>query len=108
MVVLDLIRELDCSAILVSRDRLETIHHTLLSVQALGKAIKRRELKVVLMGQRNPDLSAKTNGKFLQGALAGVPVVSVRFQGAGASRLEGDKGKWKKGKKSSCTVSCLI
>jgi dethiobiotin synthetase len=97
--VKDLIEALDCEVILVSRDRLGTINHTILSVEALGKNVRKRGVKVVLMGQRQSDVSAETNGKYLREALAGTVVVGIEFQGAGASRLKAIKATGKKLKK---------
>jgi dethiobiotin synthetase len=97
--VKDLIEVLDCEVILVSRNRLGTINHTLLSAKTLEKVRLKRGLKVVLMGQKKPDVSAATNGKYLREALAGTPVVSVGFQGAGVSRLKAIQATGKKLKK---------
>ncbi|MDB6031809.1 MAG: dethiobiotin synthase, partial [Verrucomicrobiales bacterium] len=94
--VKDLIEVLDCEVILVSRNRLGTINHTLLSAKTLEKLRLKRGVKVVLMGQKKPDFSAATNGKYLREALAGTPVVSVGFQGAGASRVKAIKATGKK------------
>jgi dethiobiotin synthase len=58
--VLDLIAALDCRVILVSANRLGTINHTLLSVEAL-KARGCKNIKVVLMEQARPDPSVETN-----------------------------------------------
>lgn len=96
----DLIEALDCEVILVSFDKLGTLNHTLLTVEALSKTFSRRKGKVVLMGQAKPDLSAKYNGKFLAKALAPVPVLRVGFLGAGADRVEAIKRRKEKIKKA--------
>jgi dethiobiotin synthetase len=84
--VKDLIAAIDCEVIVVSNNRLGTINHTLLSVNALGEKVQARGVKVALMGQQKPDFSAKQNGKYLSQALAGRPLVSIRFLGARAGR----------------------
>jgi dethiobiotin synthetase len=78
----DLISELSCEVILVARNQLGTINHTLLAERSLAE-LKIKSLKVVLMGQKKPDLSTKTNLGFLKEVLdlqelAGIPYLSAR------------------------------
>ncbi len=68
--VADLISSLECSVIVVGRNRLGTINHTLLTVGALeARGVKKGALRVVLMGVAKPDLSAKSNARLLKSAL---------------------------------------
>jgi len=60
----DLIAALHATPIIVAPDRLGVVNHVLLTLQALPKA-SRAGAQVVLMGQPEPDASAKTNAKFL-------------------------------------------
>ena len=52
----DLISELGCEVILVARNQLGTINHTLLAERSLS-ALKIKCLRVVLMGEKKPDSS---------------------------------------------------
>jgi dethiobiotin synthetase len=62
--VADLIAGLQCSVIVVARNRLGTINHTLLTIKALD-SIGKKEISVVLMSQKHPDASAGTNLEIL-------------------------------------------
>ena len=83
--VADLIARLDCGVIVVARNRLGTINHTLLTVRAL-EARGRRPLAVVLMSVAKADLSAKTNRRTLARLLPQLTLVEMPFLGARASR----------------------
>jgi dethiobiotin synthetase len=78
--VADLISKLNCEVIVVSANRLGTINHTLLTVRALQDT-GITALKVVLMGQRQPDQSSDSNHPILAELLGRVPVFSVGFLG---------------------------
>ncbi len=93
--VADLIAHLDCSVIVVARDRLGTINHTLLTVAAL-QAIGIRQLQVALMGQGRPDPSCLSNRHFLARRLAPVKVWSVPYLGSRAGSAEAVKKNQKK------------
>jgi dethiobiotin synthetase len=82
--VADLIRSLGCSALIVSPNRLGTINHTLLTVSAM-QAIGIKELKIILVGQKEPDISAFTNLGIIQNMAPSVPIFSVRNLGINAS-----------------------
>jgi len=84
--VLDLIGRLGCETILVSRNRLGTINHTLLSVRALQDA-GIQGLKVVLMASPDTDFSADSNGPILAELLAPAPVFPVPFLGRNPARF---------------------
>jgi len=74
----DLIAKLDCRVIVVARNQLGTINHTLLTVARLrDKGIKRRNIMVALMGGRKADASSASNEKILAQLLRPVSVVNV-------------------------------
>jgi dethiobiotin synthetase len=83
--VLDLIAKLDCQALVVARNRLGTINHTLLTVAAL-RAIGKTPLSVVLMSGSKLDISSRTNGKTIAGLLDPIHVTGVPFLGKNAAR----------------------
>jgi dethiobiotin synthetase len=62
--------------ILVAPNKLGTLNHTLLTINALAR-IRRRELSMLLVEQRRPDLSARTNRAVLQRLLAPIEIVSM-------------------------------
>jgi dethiobiotin synthetase len=76
----DLISELDCGVIVVARNKLGTLNHTLLTVRALPESANSRAV-VLLMGQRRPDLSAGTNPRTLARLLQPVKVVTMPYLG---------------------------
>lgn len=88
--VADLIRRLRCEVLVAARNQLGTINHTLLTVEALRR-LTRQPIKVVLMDQPVPDLSARTNQQVLAEALAPIEVVRFPFLGDGASHSAGIK-----------------
>jgi len=77
---LDLIARLHCTVIVAAPNKLGTINHTLLTVQAL-RAAAVRQLKVVLMGRRHPDPSAESNPRVLAEWLAPTPLFQAPFLG---------------------------
>jgi dethiobiotin synthetase len=80
----DLIGALPCRAIIATLNRLGTINHTLLTVEAMQIA-HNEELAVVMMGVRKPDLSASTNGKMLRQRLKSVRLFSIPYLGIRAA-----------------------
>ncbi len=71
--VLDLIAALWCSTVIVARNSLGTINHTLLTIRTLWQsAAQNKPPTVVLMEPRKRDLSSESNygvlGEFLSGA----------------------------------------
>jgi dethiobiotin synthetase len=60
----DLISELDALPIIAAPNRLGVVNHILLTLEALPRLF-RAKARVVLMPQRNPDISAKTNASLL-------------------------------------------
>lgn len=81
--VADVVANLECDVVVVGRNRLGTINHTMLTVEAL-RARSVTRLKVVLMGQPSPDSSAQSNAALLGETLANIGVFSVPYLGAGA------------------------
>jgi hypothetical protein len=95
--VLDLITELarQCTpatgialdVLVVSRNQLGTINHTLLTMQALQKALGSRvaihtpRTKVILMASRSPDASSASNSRILDDLLPSIPVIPFPFLG---------------------------
>jgi dethiobiotin synthetase len=101
--VRDLIARLQCEIIVVSPNRLGTINHTLLTVEAL-KTIENKGLKVVLMSHKNEDACAGSNRRVLAELLAPTPVLPVPFLGANLQRIEALKKSSKKIQKSLARI----
>lgn len=85
--VADLIAKLKCRVIVVARNRLGTINHTLLTVAALqGMGISQKNLAVVLMSVAKPDESARSNPGVLGELLGPVRVICLPHLGRQAAR----------------------
>ncbi|MCS7338679.1 MAG: dethiobiotin synthase [Verrucomicrobiae bacterium] len=82
--VVDVITELDCEVVVVAPNRLGTINHTLLTLEALSRR-GIRPVKVVLMDQKKPDLSSRSNPRILKELIAPVPVFRLPFLGPKAN-----------------------
>jgi dethiobiotin synthase len=79
--VADLIAGLDCDVVVVTRNKLGTINHTLLTVEALhARGLQR--LKVVLMGQASADASTRSNAAVLHESLSGIGVFTIPYLGS--------------------------
>ncbi len=102
--VADLIRELGCETIVVSRNRLGTIHSTLSTCYSLER-FGINAARVVLMGERKPDLSARTNGEVLEKILRPKAVVLFAYLGANASKMRPINKAAKKFKKTLAKLS---
>jgi dethiobiotin synthetase len=92
--VRDLIIRLNCETIVVSRNKLGTINHTLLTIQALLNPTPHSALrtphsaiKVVLMDSSLPDVSSASNAHLLAELLVPAPLVVVPFLGPRACRV---------------------
>jgi dethiobiotin synthetase len=86
----DLIRDLNAETILVSSNRLGVINHVVLTAEALqSSGIK--GFKVVLMGVKRPDLSARGNARMIRQLLPLVPVFSLPYLGIRASTAKAAK-----------------
>jgi dethiobiotin synthetase len=101
--VLDLIAKLGCEVVLVSPNRVGTINHTLLTVNALQHIIIPR-LKTVLMSCVEADHSASSNLRILAEFLAPTPVFPVRFLGRNPVRFEALKNNSKIIKKTLARI----
>lgn len=88
--VADLIKRLRCRIVVVARNRLGTINHTLLTVGAL-RAAGLRPAAVILMSGATNDLSVRTNQGVLGKLLKGIPLVPIPFLGRRAGELRGVK-----------------
>ncbi|MEO6184105.1 MAG: dethiobiotin synthase [Verrucomicrobiota bacterium] len=76
----DLIQELTCNVVLVAKNSLGTINHSLLSVSALHIAYG-KELVIILMEQPKDDISSKSNSVTIAKLLHPTRVISVPFFG---------------------------
>jgi dethiobiotin synthetase len=76
--VLDLISALNCEVLVVSRNKLGTINHTLLTVRAL-REVGMKKLSVALMDRKNKDLAAGSNYRTIAELLAPIQVYSLPF-----------------------------
>lgn len=81
----NLIQQLRAKVLLVSRDRLGTLNHTMLSVLAL-QSIQIKRLKVILMSQETKDVSAKSNRNTLQELIEPTNVFLLPFLGKRPTR----------------------
>jgi dethiobiotin synthase len=102
--VRDLIVGLACETIVVSRNRLGTINHTRLTVEALKDRDVQR-IQIALMEQKSPDVSAKTNGVILRDLLRDTPIISLPYLGSNAARTAAVKARAKKLKTLARLVS---
>ncbi|MGA3180952.1 MAG: dethiobiotin synthase [Verrucomicrobiota bacterium] len=89
----DLMREMvfnhagtQCNIIAVAPNCLGTINHTLLTAKYL-QSIGIKELVVVMMGQKRPDLSSRSNVHAIGELMPGVPVHLLPYLGEGASNI---------------------
>jgi hypothetical protein len=120
--VRDLIRRLNCEVIIVSRNKLGTINHTLLTLQALLPAdvharhehprstlrtprVKRPSLKIALMDSASPDASCLFNREILAELVAPIPLISLQFLGRKCASVPALK---KNAKKCQKTLARLL
>lgn len=101
--VADLIEELACEVIVVARNQLGTLNHTILTVNALRVRTK-GPIKVVLMDAAKPDFSTPTNRTILLQTLAPVPVFGLPFLGVKACQPGAVKINAKKVKKTLASL----
>lgn len=101
--VRDLISKLGCEVVVVSRNRLGTINHTMLATEALERASIRR-IKVVLMDGQKQDCSSGSNHLMLSELLRPIPVLKIQFLGPEASRPTGLKKNLKKTHKTLARI----
>ena len=101
--VRDLAAKLGCEVVLVSRNRLGTINHTLLAGEALQHAGIRR-FTTVLMALPRGDPSAPHNWRILAERLAPNPVFSIGFLGRDCRRFGALEKKEKKVQKTLARI----
>lgn len=101
--VRDLIAKLDCEVIVVSRNRLGTINHTILTIAAL-QPIGIKQLKTVIMASPQPDSSSRSNPRILAELLAPTPVFPLAFLGGNPLRLNALKKSEKKVKRTLAQI----
>jgi len=97
--VADVIKRLKCEVIVVARNQLGTINHTLLTVNAL-KRFGVKNIAVALVGTSKKDASVEKNGTVLREFLVGVAVREVAFLGKNANKMGVLKKSVKKMKKT--------
>ena len=78
--VADLIARLQCAVVVVSRNRLGTINHTLMTTRIL-RSVMKNSIKVVISDCETSDLSSHTNKKILHEMLCPIPVISLCLLG---------------------------
>ncbi len=84
----DLIARLKCTVIVVARNRLGTINHTLLTVERLkARGAKNAGICVILMGGPGKDRSSASNFGVLKGLLRGIVMVKVGNLGRKAGAI---------------------
>ena len=74
--VADLISRLHCRTLIVSHNRLGTINHTLLTIKAL-QAIGIQRLGIVMVEDKKPDISARSNPKIIKKMASPAPVFLI-------------------------------
>ena len=84
--VSDVVKRLKCEVIVVSRNQLGTINHTLLTVNAL-KRLGVKNIAVALVGTSKKDASVEKNGPVLREFLGGIAVREVAFLGKNANKI---------------------
>ena len=101
--VRDLIAKLGCEVIVVAPNRLGTINHTTLTVEALQR-IEILGLKTVLMSSHEGDYSTLSNSRILAELLAPVPVLPVGFLSGNLLQMEALKKSGNKIKKTLARI----
>jgi dethiobiotin synthetase len=97
--VSDVIKRLHCQVIVVARNQLGTINHTLLTVNTL-KRFGVKNIAVGLVGTSKKDASVEKNGEVLREFLGGIEVREVEFLGKNANKIGVLKKSVKKMKKT--------
>ena len=103
--VADVIACLDCEVVVVARNQLGTINHTLITIKTLrAVGVPENRIKVVLMNRQGMDVSARTNRSVLGEWLAPVKVFACPFFFGKINKTESVRLLAKKSKK---TLACL-
>ena len=103
--VADVIRKLRCEVAVVARNKLGTINHTRLTVEAVNE-LRPQKVTVVLMNLGIRDASTGTNSEILSELLAPVSVVEFPFIGKNSASLSAILRKrriWKKCLRGCCS-----
>jgi len=107
--VSDLIQRLESEVIIVARNRLGTINHTLLTLN--GLLLKRtksrgiKKIRIALIDSEKTDSSCSSNQQILSELCAPIPVWAVDFLGKNASKYGVLKKKYEKVKKTLARFS---
>lgn len=72
----DLVADLKCEVLVVAKNKIGTLNHTLLTIEALRRRGVRKT-KVILMGQTKPDVSSKTNLSCIAKMVENIRVYSI-------------------------------
>jgi len=102
--LVEIIKRLNGSTIVVGRNKLGTINHTLLTCEALLRRGLER-ICVVLMTQGRSDASVRSNREFIEEMLVRVPVFSLPHLGRNASQFSSVQRSGKKIKKTLAVIS---
>jgi dethiobiotin synthetase len=104
--VADVITSLECDVVVVGRNKLGTINHTLLTIEAL-RARGVRRIKVVLMKPARADFSTGSNAAILREILENIEVIAFPYIGLSDGRIVGLKRNAKKTKKTLALIAAL-
>ncbi len=102
LTIADLAVALDSEVSVVAKNKLGTLNHTFLTIEALRNRGIRR-MKIILMGQSTNDASTKTNARTIAETVENIDVFTLPFL-LMASDLESRKAsRSKKNQKNPCT-----
>lgn len=76
--MVDVIAALNCEVILIARNQLGTLNHTLLSMHALQR-FGISKIKIILIDPARLDLSARSNLRILRTLIRNVNIFRIRF-----------------------------
>ena len=103
--ITDVIARLDCEVVVVARNQLGTINHSLMTVKTLRMTgVPANRIKLMLMNREGRDVSARTNQLILSEWLAPVKVFTCPSFCGKANETEAVRRHSKKIKK---TLACL-
>lgn len=80
----DLIQDMQPKVVLTAPNRLGVLNQVLLNVDHLKRFIDPQDIHVVLMGQKNSDLSVKRNAKVLKSWIHECTILEIPYLGARA------------------------
>ena len=101
--VIDVLKNLKCDVVVVGRNRLGTINHTLLTLFALQQAGV-KTVKIVISDARIGDISSKTNEKVIRKLVGKARVFRVPYLGKSAMKTSEIKRCAKKIKKTLARI----